>query len=249
MPAFAIIGGSGLTRLRGLEITRQEVVHTPFGETSAPLVHGLIGGKELVFLPRHGVAHTIPPHKIDYRANLWALRHIGVEQVVGVAAVGGIRNDLEPGAIAAPDQIIDYTWGRAHTFFDEGLTEVTHVDFTHPYCESLRTRLIGAAESIGLTIVKSGTYGATQGPRLETAMEIKRMEIDGCDMVGMTGMPEAALARELGLCYACCALVANWAAGRSEGLIDMAVIEANLAEGMEKVRKLLTALVQSAETD
>ncbi len=249
MPAFAIIGGSGLTRLQGLEITRQEIVQTPFGETSAPLVHGLIGGTELVFLPRHGVAHTIPPHRIDYRANLWALRHIGVEQVVGVAAVGGIRNDLGPGAIAAPDQIIDYTWGRAHTLFEAGLTEVTHIDFTHPYCESLRTRLIGVAESIGLTIVKNGTYGATQGPRLETAMEIKRMEKDGCDMVGMTGMPEAALARELGLCYACCALVANWAAGKSEGLIDMAVIEANLAEGMEKVRKLLTALVQSGGAD
>ncbi len=248
-PAFAIIGGSGLSRLQGLEVTRQEVVHTPFGETSAPLVHGLLGGKDLVFLARHGTAHTIPPHKVNYRANLWALRHIGIEQVVGVAAVGGIRHDMEPGSIAVPDQIVDYTWGRAHTFFEEGLTDVTHIDFTRPYCESLRTRLMDAAESTGLSIVKNGTYGATQGPRLETAMEINRMEEDGCDMVGMTGMPEAALARELELCYACCAVTANWAAGRSEGLIDMAVIEANLTEGMEKVRRLLTAFAQIAGTD
>ena len=245
MPAFAIIGGSGLTRLQGLEITHREVVHTPFGETSAPLVHGLVGGNELVFLPRHGVAHTIPPHKINYRANLWALRHIGIERVVGVAAVGGIRHDMEPGSIAVPNQIVDYTWGRAHTLFEEGLVEVTHIDFTHPYCESLRLQLIGTAESLGQAILKDGTYGATQGPRLETAMEINRMAGDGCDMVGMTGMPEAALARELGLCYACCAVVANWAAGRSEDLIDMAVIEANLAEGMQEVYKLLTELAQS----
>lgn len=249
MPELAIIGGSGLTRLQGLEITRHEEVQTPYGDASAPLVHGLIGGKELVFLPRHGAAHTIPPHKVNYRANLWALKHIGVEQVVAVAAVGGIRHDMGPGCIAVPDQIIDYTWGRQHTLFEQGLTQVTHIDFTYPYCQSLRDQLIGAAEAIGQEILRDGTYGATQGPRLETAMEINKMEREGCDMVGMTGMPEAALARELDLCYACCAVVANWAAGRSEGVIEMSVIEANLHKGMEKVHNLLIALAQRLEAD
>ena len=247
MPELAIIGGSGLTRLQGLEIGRQEAVRTPYGEASAPLVHGLLGDRELVFLPRHGAAHTIPPHRVNYRANLWALRHVGVERVVAVAAVGGIRDDMKPGSIAVPDQIIDYTWGREHTLFEQDLDQVKHIDFTHPYCQPLRDQLIGAAEAIEQDILKDGTYGATQGPRLETAMEIDRMARDGCDMVGMTGMPEAALARELELCYACCAVVANWAAGRSEELIDMALIEANLEQGIEKVCRLLTALAQSRE--
>ena len=249
MAQLAVIGGSGLTRLAGLEIARQEPVQTPFGETSAPLAHGLIGGRELVFLPRHGAAHTIPPHKVNYRANLWALNHIGVKRVVAVAAVGGIRHDMEPGTIAVPDQVIDYTWGRAHTLFEQDLTDVRHIDFTQPYCEPLRAKLIATAESLGQKIMKNGTYGVTQGPRLETAMEINRMEQDGCDMVGMTGMPEAALARELELCYACCAVVANWAPGRSTGPLNMAVIEANLTKGMEKVGEVVTALAKIEETD
>jgi len=239
MSELAIIGGSGFTKIPSLEVRRREVVHTPFGEPSAPMTHGAFGEHEVVFLPRHGASHTIPPHKINYRANIWALHHIGVKRVIGVAAVGGIRADMGPLALVIPDQILDYTYGRGHTFFENDLTSVTHVDFTYPYCESLRQGLIGTARRIGEPVVAGGTYGATQGPRLETAKEVEKLERDGCDLVGMTGMPEAALAREMGLCYACCALVVNWAAGKSEGIISLREIEQNLHAGMEKVRGLL----------
>ena len=239
MNELAIIGGSGFTSIETLRVTRRKVVHTPFGEPSAPLVHGAFCDRDVVFLPRHGSAHTIPPHKVNYRANVWALHHIGVEQVVGVAAVGGIRHDMGPLILVIPDQIIDYTYDRPHTFFEQDLTEVTHIDFTYPYCEKLRQELFAAAQELGEPAISGGTYGATQGPRLETAREVQRLERDGCDIVGMTGMPEAALARELGLCYACCALVVNWAAGKGEGTISLREIEHNLRVGMEKVRRLL----------
>ncbi len=242
MTELAIIGGSGFDRLQELRIVRRQVVCTPYGETSAPLMHGLFHGRAAVFLPRHGAAHTIPPHKVNYRANIWALHRIGVRYIVGVAAVGGIHSAMAPGAVAVPDQIIDYTWGRKHTYFEEDLEQVTHVDFTEPYCAELRGKLIAAGEAGGVEVIRRGTYGATQGPRLETAMEINRMERDGCDLVGMTGMPEVALARELGACYACCAVVANRAAGRGDGPITMAEIEANLVTGMERARRLLSAL-------
>jgi 5'-methylthioinosine phosphorylase len=236
---LAIIGGTGLTSLESLKISRREMVSTPFGEPSGPLTHGELCGKHLVFLARHGYAHTIPPHKVNYRANLWALKHIGVDQVIAVAAVGGIRADMEPGSLAFPDQIVDYTWSRCHTFFEEDLSHVTHIDFTYPYCQELREKLIQAARQARLNARESGTYGATQGPRLETAAEIRRLERDGCDIVGMTGMPEAALAREIELCYATCAVVANWAAGKSEQQITMEEIQRQLVGGMDKVKTLL----------
>jgi len=239
MTGLAIIGGSGFTNIETLRVTRREVVYTPFGAPSAPLVHGTFGNRDVVFLPRHGSGHTIPPHRINYRANLWALHHIGVEQVVSVAAVGGIRHDMGPLALVIPDQIIDYTYGRPHTFFEQDLTEVTHIDFTYPYCEELRQRLLAAARALSEPVINGGAYGATQEPRLETAREVQRLERDGCDIVGMTGMPEAALARELGLCYACCALVVNWAAGKGQGVISLQEIKHNLRIGMEKVRRLL----------
>ena len=239
MPELAIIGGTGLTSLQNLEIARREVVHTPYGEPSAALTHGVLGGTEVVFLARHGDAHAIAPHRVNYRANLWALKEVGVQRIIAVCAVGGISKDMPPRAIAIPDQIIDYTWSREHTFFDTGLSQVTHIDFTHPYCNELRIMLIAAAAAAGIEVMPHGTYGAKQGPRLETAAEINRMERDGCDMVGMTGMPEAALARELDLCYAHVAVSANWAAGRSEGVIEMHEIEANLEQAMQKIRTLL----------
>lgn len=244
MPDVAIIGGTGLAALKGLEIARREVVHTPFGEPSGPLTHGVLNGKQVVFLARHGYGHNIAPHRINYRANLWALKEVGVARVVAVAAVGGIAEDLPPGALAAPEQLIDYTWGRASTFFDKDLSEVTHVDFTYPYDPALRALLIRASVEAGVPIVDGGVYGVTQGPRLETAAEIDRLERDGCTMVGMTAMPEAVLARELDLAYAACAVSANWAAGRG-GMetISMAEIERTLKGGMERVRRVLEALV------
>ncbi len=242
MPHVAIIGGSGLTQLEGLEIARREVVYTPYGEPSGPLTHGVLAGTEAVFLARHGYSHTISPHKVNYRANLWALKSIGVERVIAVASVGGIRKDLVPGSLAVPHQIIDYTTMRENSFFDE--SKVVHVDFTEPYDPVLRNLLLKAADKSGMTVARDGVYGACQGPRLETAAEINRMEHDGCDMVGMTGMPEAALARELELSYACCAVVANWAAGRvPDGGSIHAEIRENLENGISQACVLLEALL------
>lgn len=242
MTELAIIGGTGLTALTGLEITRREMVYTPYGEPSGPLTHGRFAGHDVVFLARHGYAHTIPPHRVNYRANIWALHRIGVRRVLAIAAVGGIRADMVPGTLAFPDQLIDYTYGRAHTFFEQDLEQVTHVDFTQPYDAALRAQLIKAAATARLQCVIQGTYAASQGPRLETAAEIMRLERDGCDVVGMTGMPEAALAREMRLAYACCAVIANWAAGKGKQDIH-AEIERYLKQGMEQVRALLEALV------
>ena len=243
MADLAIIGGTGLTTLKNLEIRHRQVMHTPYGESSGPLLQGHLCNKDVVFIPRHGHAHTIPPHRVNYRANIWALRETGVRSIIAVAAVGGIGQDMPPGRLAFPDQIIDYTWSRQHTYFESDLDQVTHIDFTEPYSEPLRRLLIKAARQLKLEAVEHGTYAATQGPRLETAAEIDRLERDGCSMVGMTGMPEAALARELGLGYASCAVVANWAAGRGTGPISMQDIEANLVSGMAKVRRLLETVI------
>lgn len=239
----AIIGGTGLTTLENLEITHREVVHTPYGEPSGPITHGILHGHEVLFLARHGYGHTIPPHRVNYRANVWALQHLGVERLFAVAAVGGIGKAMTPARIAFPDQIIDYTWGRHHTFFEDDLAHVTHIDFTYPYDDAMRQLLVEAAREAGIDAVESGTYGATQGPRLETAAEIRRLQQDGCDLVGMTGMPEAALARELGMAYATSAVVANWGAGLQPEPITMAAIERHLETGMGRVKQLLGALI------
>ncbi len=241
MTRLAIIGGSGLNRLAGLEHERHQTLTTAFGDPSAPLVTGGLAGKEIVFLARHGRNHTIAPHKINYRANIRALKDIGVERVVAVAAVGGITPQMAPATLVLPDQIIDYTWGRDHTFFNDG--EPAHIDFTFPYCRALRADLLAAAAAGDVHLIDGATYGAMQGPRLETAAEINRLASDGCHVVGMTGMPEAALARELELSYACCAVVANWAAGRGRGIISMAEITSNLEVGMREIIRLLVAYV------
>ena len=247
MQRIAIIGGSGLTRLKYLEITHREVMRTPYGEPSSPLVFGQLCGQEAVFLARHGQGHTIPPHEVNYRANIWALKEAGATHVIAVNAVGGITAPMTAGRLVVPDQIIDYTYGRAHTFFGNEQKPVTHIDFTFPYCEELRVRLIAAARTAKLDIAEQGTYAASQGPRFESVAEIRRMERDGGDIVGMTGMPETSLARELGLCYACIAVVANPAAGKSAGTISLKQIERTLETGMEQVRSLLEqALTKSA---
>jgi len=243
MTELAIIGGSGLTRLQGLEKAHGEVIHSPYGEPSGELVFGKLQGHDVAFLARHGSGHTIPPHRVNYRANLWSLKNSGVKRVIAVCAVGGIREDMQAATVIIPDQIIDYTWSREHTLFDKDLTSVTHIDFTEPYSQDLRSVLIDSAHRAGVDVIPAGTYGATQGPRLETAAEINRMENDGCHMVGMTGMPEAALARELGLSYAVCAVSANLAAGRGSGPIEMKDIEDSLSAGMEKVGVIIEQAV------
>ena len=249
MSDIAVIGGTGLTSIKSLKITRREMVRTPYGEPSGPLTHGELCGQSIVFLARHGQGHTIPPHDVNYRANIWALKSTGVKNVLAVAAVGGIRKDLVPGKLVVPDQIIDYTWSRGNTFFDRGESMVKHIDFTWPYCDSMRQTIIEAAKSADIPVSNNGTYAVTQGPRLETAAEINRLENDGADIVGMTGMPEAALARELELCYACCAVVANRAAGRGDGEITISEIEENLDAGMQQVEKLLEVLLPACRTE
>lgn len=244
MADLAIIGGTGLTQLESLNIRDREIVHTPYGEPSAPLSHGTLYGREIMFLPRHGYGHTIPPHKINFRANLWALKEAGAKCVFAVAAVGGIRADMLPSQLVVPDQIIDYTFSRVTTFFEEGLKQVVHVDFTNPYSEALRKKMLQAAKAAKVEVIDGATYAATQGPRLETAAEINKLEKDGCDIVGMTGMPEAGLARELELDYATCAVVANWAAGRGEGEITMKEIEKELGNGMKQVAAILEQIVK-----
>ncbi len=242
---LAIIGGSGLYQLAELENSEEKQLETPYGTPSAAFVCGQLHGKNLVFLPRHGAQHSIPPHQINYRANIWGLKQLGVSQIIAVAAVGGITSAMQPAALCVPDQLIDYSYGREHTFFADNPEQVTHIDFTWPYTESLRQQLLTTAEQLELKIESQGTYGCTQGPRLETAAEIKRMENDGCDLVGMTGMPEAALAREMEMEYAALAVVANWAAGKTDEEISMDEIVANLNKGMEKAIRLLQAVIAS----
>ncbi len=241
---LAIIGGTGLTQLANLEVSRLQVVRTPYGEPSGPLTLGAIRGVSVIFLARHGYGHTIPPHQVNYRANLWALKEQGAREVVSVVSVGGIRHDLGPGKIVIPHQIIDYTWGRMNTFF-EGEAPVKHIDFTEPYTAALRARLLAAARKSGEAAGDGAVYAATQGPRLETAAEIDRLEREGADLVGMTGMPEAALAREIDLDYATVAVVVNHAAGRGESArgVPLEHIEEVLKEAVGRVRRIIEALV------
>ena len=244
MTNIAIIGGTGLDEFSLLQNLRNEKVITPYGETSNVLKFGSINGQELIFLPRHGEKHNIAPHNINYRANLWALKQQGVTHVVAVNVVGGITDNMPPEKIVFPDQIIDYTYSRQHTYSDENSSSVMHVDFSHPYSEKIRQvmQLAAAAQSINCESI--AVYGATQGPRLETVAEIARMETDGCDIVGMTGMPEASLARELGIEYACCALVVNWAAGKGDDeIITMETIEQHMKSGMANVCQLLSSAI------
>lgn len=244
---LAIIGGSGLTTLSNLDVSHREVVRTPYGEPSGAIVFGQIGGKPAMFLPRHGYGHTIPPHLVNYRANLWALHHHKATGVISVASVGSIREDLGPGDIVLPHQILDYTWGRKSTFYDGGGTPVVHVDFTQPYDAELSERIAVAAAAVGVPIKRGAVYAATQGPRLETAAEINRLERDGACVVGMTGMPEAVLARELGLPYAAINVVANHAAGRgtSAEAIHFESLEPVLQAAMGRVRTIIERLAGS----
>jgi len=243
---LAIIGGTGLTQLDNLNITRRLIVRTPYGEPSQPLIFGEIAGNEVVFLARHGNGHTIPPHEVNYRANISALHLQGVTEIAAIATVGGIHSELAPGVIAMPHQIIDYTHGRKNTFYDGIDLPVKHIDFTEPYCTNLRRKCAQAALSIGERLVDHGMYAAMQGPRLETAAEIDRLERDGATMVGMTGMPEAALARELGISYAAICPIANYAAGRGDSLhgIQYEELVDNLNQTMVRVCNIIAELVR-----
>lgn len=242
MGDLAIIGGSGFATMPELEILDARPVDTRYGRPSAPLIRGRLAGRNLLFMPRHGAGHAIPPHRINYRANIQALADAGADRIVALAAVGGIADDCGPLALCVPDQLIDYTHGRDGTFYDGGDGDVVHVDFSFPYSASMRRCLLDAARENGLAVRDGGTYAVTQGPRLETVAEIRRLQRDGCDLVGMTAMPEAALARERGIAYATLAFVVNWAAGKFDGEIGMDEINANLARCAVDVRRILITL-------
>ncbi len=245
---LAIIGGTGVYALAELADVEAHQPVTAYGAPSGPIRIGNLEGRRVAFLARHGEGHSIPPHRINYRANLAALKALGATRVIALNTVGGITAPCPPRALVMPDQLIDYTWGRVSTLCEEPGTEVLHVDFGDPYTPSLRAHIADAAARAGVAIITQGCYGATQGPRLETKAEIARMKRDGCDLVGMTGMPEAGLARELGLDYACLGIVANWAAGAGpdpDEIITMADVLANVDAAMAGVPRIIRALLAS----
>ena len=245
-PSLAVIGGTGLYALADLAGVETHQPVTKYGALSGPVRVGRLGDARVAFLARHGEGHSVPPHRINYRANLAALQALGVKRVLALNTVGGITARFGPRVLACPDQLIDYTWGRVSTYCEEPGTEVLHVDFGEPYTPALRREVLAAAAKAGVAMVDGGCYGATQGPRLETRAEIARMRRDGCDLVGMTGMPEAGLARELGLDYACLAIVANWAAGAGPDVDEVITLQdvlANVAAATAGLPALLRALL------
>ena len=246
---LGIIGGTGLAQINCLQITRREIARTPYGEASQPIIFGNLAGAQVVFLARHGAGHTIPPHAVNYRANIWALHAAGVKNLLAIATVGGITSNLKAGDIVLPDQIIDYTHGRKTTYHDGIELPVKHIDFTEPYSAQLRQICMQAASNINQPLLENGVYACVQGPRLETAAEINRLERDGATLVGMTGMPEAALARELGLHYAALCPVVNQAAGRGESSngINFASISENLAHTMQRICTLIEEIARVNE--
>lgn len=248
MQTIAIIGGTGLTEFDNLDVLhRHKGLSTTLGAPSSDIVEGVLNGTRLLFLARHGHPHSVPPHKINYRANLLALQQLGAEKIIAVNAVGGIHSNAVAGHVSIPHQIIDYTHGRENTFFDGIFKPLDHIDFSHPYDEALRQDLIRivSAQDIPQGFSDFGIYGATQGPRLESIAEVNRLEKDGCDLVGMTGMPEAALARELRIPYASLCLVVNPAAGKTDALITMDDIRAVIDLGMEEIKRIIDDFCQS----
>jgi len=241
MPVLGVIGGSGLYDIPGLEITGAEKIATPYGDPSDAYRIGKLAGTEVAFLPRHGALHCIQPHKINYRANIWGFRELGIKKILSVGASGGISGSMEPGSIAVPDQVIDMTSGRQSTFYE--YDEVVHIDFTEPFCPALRERIFGAAEKAGIRIIRKGTYICANGPRLETAAEIRAFSILGADMVGMTGMPEAVLARELEICFAGISVITNYAAGISGEKLTATEVVESMKTSTEKIKELLKAFL------
>jgi 5'-methylthioinosine phosphorylase len=243
---LGVIGGTGVYALAELSGVETVQASTRFGEPSGPLRIGMLAGRRVAFLARHGEGHGVPPHRINYRANLAALQQAGATRVLALNTVGGITAQWGPGVLGCPDQLVDYTWGRTSSICDEPGSDVLHVDFGEPYTAALRGQVLAAAARAGVSVVDGGCYGATQGPRLETRAEIARMRRDGCDLVGMTGMPEAGLARELGLEYACLAIVANWAAGAGPdplGTITLDEVLGNVRAATAGVSRVLQALL------
>lgn len=245
MSKIAVIAGAALPYLKQVQILREEEVKTPYGDTSSPLMHCIFADREVIFLDRHGSSRSTAPHKINYRANVWALHQAGVDHAIGISIVGGIRADMTPGHFAFPDQVIDYTTNRPSTFYDDDFNFARHIDFTYPYCRDLHAKLVDAAQELNLDFSDNATYGVTQGPRFETLAEVNRLERDGCDIIGMTAMPEAVLARELAIHYACLAIVGTKAAGRSDGFhVDIGKIRDVVEDSMAHMVSLLDCVIR-----
>lgn len=243
--SWAVIGGTGVDQLPGLRVLEEVCPETSWGRASRPLQKGCLGGASVWFLQRHGSPGAIPPHRINYRANIASLQAVGASRVIAIHAVGGLHVDLPPGTLLVPDQLVDYTWGREHTF-DEGADgRLQHIDFTWPYDVWLREALLAAADQAGLACRAGGVHAVTQGPRLETAAEVRRLQRDGCDVVGMTGMPEASLAREAGLAYASLCMVVNAAAGLGEAPLTLISMRETLQANAGRIRALLSALLKA----
>jgi 5'-methylthioinosine phosphorylase len=242
MKRVGLIGGTGLDRWGS--VVASHPVNSVYGPPSAAPAEYQIGNTRVFFLPRHGEQHQVPPHAVNYRANIDVLKQLGIEGIIAVNAVGGISSHGHPGALAVPDQLIDYTWGRAHTFSLSAEDKLHHVEFAKPFDGHVRRGLIKVAGIAGIDVADGGCIGVSQGPRLETAAEIRRFKQDGCDLVGMTTMPEAALAREAGLDYASLCVSANWAAGLEDTPVTMEAIEATLSDAMLRVRQLLTVFFE-----
>lgn len=235
MSRIGVIGGSGLYEIKGLIIKERKNLTTPYGRPSDEYRIAQMGNTVVVFLPRHGALHNIPPHMINYRANIWGFKKLAVERIISVSAVGGIKKGLKPGDIVIPDQIIDMTKSRSHTFYD-GRGGVVHVDFSEPYCPEMREVLLKAGKIGRIPLKDGGTYLTTEGPRLETASEIRAF---GGDVVGMTGMPEAALARELEICYCAIVVVANYAAGIAKKKLTTTEVMEVMKASLGKIKLLL----------
>ncbi len=244
MNKVAIIGGSAIPCLKNLQVTERKNIETPYGETSAPLLHGVYANREIIFLDRHGEGRTTAPHRINYRANIWALKKSGVDKIISLMLVGGIRSDMTPGHFVFPDQLIDYTHGRPSTFFEDDFNFSRHIDFNYPYCPSLHKLLVSSAQELNLSYSDDAVYAVVQGPRLETVAEVNRLERDGCDIIGMTAMPEAILARELEISYGSIAIVGTKVAGRSDGFrVDIEQMSQVIDGSMEKMYELLSLVV------
>jgi 5'-methylthioadenosine phosphorylase len=239
--AIGLIGGSGLYEIDGVTISKEVSLSTPYGPPSSTYKICTLGGTELIFLPRHGVPHSIPPHRVNYQANVWGFKSLGVDKIITVNAVGGINKNLAPGTIVLQDQIIDMTSGRLHTFYNTG--KVVHIDFTYPYCPEMRSLCIISAAAISLPLQDTATYICVNGPRLETASEIRYFSQNGADIVGMTAMPETALARELEICMLGISVVTNYAAGISPHKLTATEVVDEMRHSTDLVKKLLEAFI------
>ena len=245
MRKIAIIGGTGIYSPEALQGFEEKVIDTPYGPALCNI--GELAGNQVVFITRHGVGHKTAPHKVNYRANIWALKSLGTEEIFATTAVGSLNPEMKAGHFVVCSNVLDFTKSRINTFYDTPERGVVHVDFSYPYCPCVRERVIRCLEKLDIPFHKEGVYVATEGPRFESAAEIKAYAMLGGDLVGMTNMPECILAREAEMCYSTCSIVTNMAAGISPTpLSHMEVVEA-MGKTINNMNKLIAAFINDNE--